>query len=59
MCVVSRHLADVYLSCLQPLAAAGLPKQIPQRKVGRSVYLTSAAAAAVPALSSLACFTFT
>lgn len=46
----------MYLLCLQLLAAAGLPKQIPQRKVGTFVYLTSTAAAAVPALASLACF---
>ncbi len=59
MYVVSRQLDDVYLMCLQPLAAAGLPKQIPRRKVGRFVYLTSTAAAAVPALSSRACFTLT
>lgn len=33
------HLDDVYHLCLQPLAAAGLPKQTPRKKVSRFVYL--------------------
>ena len=57
--MASRHLDDVYFLCLQPLVAAGLPKQTPRRKVGRFVYLTSTAAAAVPALSLHTCFTLT
>ena len=59
MCMASRHLDDVYFLCLQPLVAAGLPKQTPRRKVGRSVYLISTAAAAVPALSLHTCCTLT
>ena len=55
MCAVSRPLDNVYLMCLQLLAAAGLPKQIPRKRVGISGSFTSTAAAAVPALSSLAC----